>query len=257
MSDLSGLNNLQRRYQNIIEGIGQEAQNRDVTLVAVSKYATLQQMMLAWQLGIHCFGESRVQTALAKQAAWKTEKNWQEKKSQQDISWHYIGTLQRNKLRQLVGRFQLIQSVHSLAMAKSLSEEALKKQCLQPVLLQLNFSDDVSRNGFLPAVCQQAFQELSQLQGIQINGLMTMAPPELSLSQNTQALKQFFNQVRFFREKLEQKHQIPLPELSMGMSNDYREALSCGSTMIRIGNALFKNENLTYNNKSVNLDAPN
>lgn len=228
------------RYQKILENIRKYASGREVKLVAVSKYATLDQMELAYAEGIRCFGESRLAPSLQKQAEWNNC-------NRNDVDWHYIGTLQRKKVKKLLPAFQMIQSVSSFKLAECISQEAEASKVVQPVLIQLNLTEDAGKNGYVPEVLEKEFSALMGLNGITIRGFMAMAPSSLSLNQDTEGLKKFFIQIKLLRDELQEKFKNPLPELSMGMSHDYCEALKCGATIIRVGNALFKNQDLTYN----------
>ncbi|WP_303675041.1 YggS family pyridoxal phosphate-dependent enzyme [Vampirovibrio chlorellavorus] len=204
-----------------------------VTLVAVTKYATVEQMQTAYAAGIRHFGENKVQDALDKMASFPAT-------DYPDLRWHLIGHLQGNKVKKALGRFSLIHSVDSLPLAEAISNLSTQQGFLQPVLLQVNISQDASRHGFSPDELLDKAAQIARLPGLELRGLMTMAPAEASLTQNDAALKAAFSQVATLKSELESRLGIDLPELSMGMSHDFPQALACGATIIRIGNYLFK-----------------
>ncbi len=224
---------LSEQLQAVQATIRERAGDRPITVVAVTKYATVAQMRAAYQAGLRHFGENKVQDALGKMEAFPPEEF-------PDLRWHLIGSLQSNKVKKTVGAFSLIHSVDSETLAEHLSKQNVLAQNCQPVLLQLNLSDDGSRHGFAPQTVLPALSRIAALPGITVRGLMAMAPPEASLAQNESILKRHFDSVLQLRETLTAELGIPLPEISMGMSHDFPQALSSGATIIRIGNYLFK-----------------
>lgn len=190
----------------------------DVALIAVTKYATNEDLLEAYRLGLRSFAESRIPTALEKMAHLPS-----------DISWHFIGHLQSNKAAKSAGRFALIHSIDSLALAKKISDASLVQNCITQLLLQVNTSGEASKQGFTISACRQHFAKLSQLPGIAVQGLMTMAP----LTEDEQVLRSCFSLLRSLRDELK------LPHLSMGMSHDFPIAIEEGATLLRIGSALF------------------
>jgi pyridoxal phosphate enzyme (YggS family) len=224
------------QVETIIRQIRPEAGNQPVlpvTLVAVTKYATVEQMQTAYAAGIRHFGENKVQDALNKMASFPAT-------DYPDLSWHLIGHLQSNKVKKTLNRFSLIHSVDSLPLAEAISSHNAQQGLTQPVLLQVNISQDPTRYGFSPETLLSQATQIARLPGLELRGLMTMAPAEASLNQNEDALKAGFSQVATLKTELESRLGIPLPELSMGMSHDFPQALACGATIIRIGNYLFK-----------------
>jgi PLP dependent protein len=225
---------IQQRLSQIQAVIRQHATAASVTLVAVSKYASIEQIIEAYEAGIRNFGENKVQDALVKMEQLPLE-------FQQEIQWHFIGSLQSNKAKKTVGRFSLIHSIDSLKLAQVLSRHNADEKKRQPVLLQVNLSEDAERHGFMPDEVGSALSLMLGLDGIAVRGLMGMAPSEASLGDDPEAVKSVFCRLRDLRDQLERDLKISLPELSMGMSQDYTHALACGATIIRIGNYLFKN----------------
>lgn len=225
---------LAERLAHIQDEMAPYLKDRDITLIAVSKYATVEQLVEAFNAGIRHFGENKVQDALDKMAALPSV-------IQSQIQWHFIGHLQSNKVNKTLSHFAWIHSIDSVALAQSVSTANERSGSYQNVLLQVNSTVDETRHGFLPSQLPTALGQLRLLPGINIHGLMTMAPAEASKAGDSEALKQVFTNLRALRDELTAEFAIDLPELSMGMSQDYVQALQCGATMIRIGNYLFKN----------------
>lgn len=202
----------------------------DVTLIAVSKYVGTEAISEAVQCGVTEFGESRITDALQKQELLSDE-------IAQKAHWHFIGHLQTNKVKKAVGRFALIHSVDSMRLAEELSREAMKQSLSQAVLLQVKIVSDPNKSGFTPEELKQQFDRLLKLPGIKIQGLMTITP----LTDDKSILKECFSGLAALREELERKHSFTLKHLSMGMSDDWTEAVKYGATMIRLGRAIFEN----------------
>lgn len=208
--------------------IRQRLGGANVTLIAVSKYVSLDSVIEAYREGVTEFGESRIQDALDKQEKMPPD-------TAQYIHWHFIGHLQTNKVKKAVGRFALIHSVDSLRLAKELNSAAEKENLIQAVLLQVKVEEDPGKSGFSPADLTENMHEILALTSLKIEGLMTMAP----LTEDQNIWKRCFDGVRILRDELEQKFSISLPELSMGMSDDWPLAVTCGATMIRLGRSIF------------------
>jgi PLP dependent protein len=199
-------------------------------VVAVTKGASLEQCEDAFNAGLTHFGENRVQSLQEKQAAL----------AYLPIHWHVIGSLQQNKLPKLIGPKQLapvslIHSVDSLALANKVSQQAMLCGCPQAVLLQVNWVAEPQKRGFAPQALITELPSLFTLPGLSIQGLMWIAPQ----GAERQQLKQWFTGVAQFKDQLENSIQRALPELSMGMSQDFDIAVHCGATIIRVGSRLF------------------
>ncbi len=211
-----------------ITRIRERFSSHSVRLIAVTKNARNKQIEEAFNSGVTEFGESRVQDALKKMDSmppWLMEK----------ASWHFIGHLQTNKVKQAVGKFAMIHSVDSLRLAQEISRVSLARQINQPILLQVKLAPDESKSGFEPEQLKAHFSEIVKLPNIECRGLMTITPQNA-----TGAVRQeCFHGLKQLRDELEKETGVQLPELSMGMSDDWQEALSCGSTMLRIGTAIF------------------
>lgn len=209
----------------IREGLGQHA----ITLIAVTKGAAMGQIEEAHRTGVTEFGESRVQDAVAKMHELP---QWLMSNSH----WHFIGHLQTNKVKEAVGRFVLIHSVDSLKLAKEISRISANKGITQAILLQVKMADDPDKSGFAPLALKQEFSSIVQLPNLECRGLMTMTPLTATAAERLAC----FNGLRLLRDQLVGEHGLPLPELSMGMSGDWREAIHCGATMVRIGSEIFR-----------------
>lgn len=196
-------------------------------IIAVTKYFGAEKLVEAYKDGLRDFAENRVQDALE-----KFEQLPQEIK--ENSRFHLIGHLQSNKVKKAVGRFDLIQSVDSLKLAKMISDEALKQGIVQKILLQVNNADEEAKSGFSVGDLKRDFKEIISLKGIKVEGLMNIAPIA-----DEQTLECLFKGMQDLKAELESGFAYKLKELSMGMSGDYKTAIKYGSTMIRIGRKLF------------------
>ncbi len=198
-------------------------------IVAVTKYFDEKIFKEYFEAGLRDFGENRVSDALEKIS--KIPDN-----IRQNSNFHFIGHLQTNKVKDAVGIFCLIHSVDSLKLADVINNTAKNKGIIQHILLQINNAHEKQKFGFEPDELYMALPEMLKMENIKIAGLMNIAP----LSQDEDYLRNLFKDVKNFKDKLELDFNIQLKELSMGMSNDYRIAVSQGSTMIRLGRILFQ-----------------
>lgn len=199
-----------------------------VLLVAVTKTASPSQIEEAFKCGVTEFAENRIQDSLKRRNALPPNV------ATQSI-WHFIGHLQTNKVKHAVEHFDLIQSVDSLRLAEEISKEATRKDKIQRILLQVKVLPDESKSGFTPETLQTSFAKIASLENLQIDGLMTITPnsDEKSVRMNC------FNGLRTLRDELARQFNMPLPILSMGMTDDWQDAIECGSNMIRVGRAIF------------------
>lgn len=197
-------------------------------IIAVTKYVDTEKVVEAYQAGLRDFGENRLQDAEKKMKELPEEIN-------QNITWHFLGHLQTNKAKKVTGSFGYIHSVDSIKLAQILSESAQEKAISQKILIQVNISGEQTKFGFSADELKTSFEELINLKNIEIVGLMTMAP----FAEDENVQRQTFKGLRELRNKLQTEYKINIPELSMGMSNDYRVAYSEGATIVRIGRALF------------------
>ena len=196
-------------------------------IIAVTKYFGAEKLVEAYQDGLKDYAENRVQDALEKFGSLDAE-------IKENSRFHLIGHLQSNKVKKAVGKFYLIQSVDSLKLATAISDEAKKQGIVQKILLQVNNANEESKTGFSVDEIRRDFKEIISLDGIQVEGLMNIAPIA-----DDETLCMLFAGMRDLKTELENNFSYPLKELSMGMSSDYKLAVRYGSTMIRIGRKLF------------------
>ncbi|MGI6157111.1 MAG: YggS family pyridoxal phosphate-dependent enzyme [Saccharofermentanales bacterium] len=200
----------------------------DVRLVAVSKTFPMSDVLEAIACGQYDFGENRVQELTPKMDATEAESI--------DCAWHLIGTLQRNKVKFVVGRVTLIHSVDSLRLLKAIHRHAKNLGIVQDVLLQVNVSGEATKHGFSPDDLDQVFQARDQFPNVRITGLMTMAP----FTDDPETARPVFRALRELRDRwAPYEPDGALRELSMGMSQDYGVAIEEGATLIRVGSAIF------------------
>lgn len=198
----------------------------EIQLVAVSKYATIEQIEQAYHFGIRLFAESRVIEAVRKKQLLPP-----------DISWHFIGRIQSNKIHKMIGQFALIHSVADLKVAEALSSQSVDQGLIQPVLLQVNITDDVNKQGFGPDHLFNCWDQLCCLPGIHIQGLMTIAPH----TQDVDLIRHCFRSLADLQQVLNRSG-AGLTALSMGMSSDFHIAIEEGSTLVRIGSLIFSSD---------------
>jgi len=196
-----------------------------VTLVGVTKTVAAEVVRAAVALGLGDLGENRVQEAQAKIAAVGRER----------ARWHLVGHLQRNKAGRAVDLFDRIHSVDGLELAGALSGRAATSGRLLPVLVEVNVSGEATKFGVAPAELEPLLERIAALPGLRLDGLMTVGPPVESAPQ----ARPGFARLRELRDRAERSLGLRLPELSMGMSGDFEVAVEEGSTMVRVGTAIF------------------
>lgn len=209
----------------------------EITLVAVSKTMPLELIEAAMAAGLQDFGENRIEEAEAK------IRNFIEKPNRP--RWHMIGHIQSRKVKEIVPLFDIVHSVERLKIAQKLSEQAAQLGKTMPIFLEINISGEEAKDGFNavdwqkePEVKAALYEELQQvfaLPALDIRGLMTMAP----YYEEAEACRPVFAELAALREALRQEFKLPLPDLSMGMTNDYTVAIEEGATIVRIGRAIF------------------
>lgn len=219
--------NLSALFQKI-EAVTQQSgrKREEISFIAVSKGRSPDDIKEAYTAGCRDFGENRIPEALEKMELCP-----------QDIRWHFLGHLQRNKVSKIIGRFVLIHSIDTPELAEKVSEMSLQKGVRTSILLEANTSQESTKSGFSPAEWDKVFLQLLDLQGIEILGLMTMAP----LTEDKGLIRHTFSELRSLRDHLQQRAhtRADLSILSMGMSHDYEIAIQEGATLLRIGSALF------------------
>jgi pyridoxal phosphate enzyme (YggS family) len=197
----------------------------DVELVAVSKTHPPEAVVEAIDAGQLLFGESRVQEAKAKIPLLPGR-----------ARWHFIGHLQRNKIRHALGlNFELLHGIDTLDIAQDVDRIAGEVGAFPKLLLEVNVAGESSKYGFSPKKIREQMEELLALERLQIEGLMTIAP----LAPTAEASRPHFVKLRELREALQTEFRVPLPRLSMGMSGDYAVAVEEGATLVRVGTAIF------------------
>jgi PLP dependent protein len=199
----------------------------DVTLVAVCKTVDRAEVDLAYQLGLRHFGENRVQDALSKF----------ESDVPDDLMLHMIGSLQTNKANQVVGRFCLVHSLDRVSLATALNKRALQQDVVQPVLIQVNIAREEQKHGCLVEDLPALIEEVAGLDGLRLDGFMTMAP----LVSTPEEARPIFSNMREIAQLMTDRYpELQLTQISMGMTNDYVVAIEEGATIVRVGRALFQ-----------------
>ena len=194
----------------------------NVRLLAVSKGFSSQEIKYIHNKGQNDFGESRFQEAFEKQNLLKDFKN---------IKWHFIGRLQSNKIRKIVQNFEYIHSVDSYEKLIKISKISCESNKNPLIMLQVKLSDDPSKGGFNPKVLEEKWDQIKQFKSITIKGLMTINPKGLSSKEN----------FKLFKECRKLADSLELDDCSMGMSEDWEEAVDAGSTWLRLGSIIFGN----------------
>ena len=190
-----------------------------MNLLAVSKGFQSSDIEYIQSLGQIDFGESKFQEAILKPVF----------NSNNNLNWHFIGRIQTNKIRKIVENFDFIHSVDSYKKLLKISQVAIELQKMPKVFIQIKLAHDPGKSGLLYSELIANWDQIKQIKGILLIGLMTINPKGLNAEQNFQ----LFNKCRLIADKLE------LPHCSMGMSNDWEEAIKAGSTWIRLGSLIF------------------
>ncbi|MEY2479300.1 MAG: dependent protein [Verrucomicrobiota bacterium] len=196
----------------------------DVDLVAISKTHEAEKVRAAHEAGQILFGESRVQEARAKIPVLPSA-----------LRWHFVGHLQKNKIRHALPLFELFHGIDSLDLARELNRIADEAGMNPRILLEVNVAGEGSKFGFKPETLRAAMESLLALNRLTIEGLMCIPP----LAQEAEASRKFFVDLRENRDALEKEFDMKLPQLSMGMTNDFTVAVEEGATLVRVGTAIF------------------
>ena len=222
--------NIKQSVADICVASGRSADS--CTLIAVSKTKPVEMLKEAYDAGCRDFGENKVQEILDKYD-----------KLPQDIRWHMIGHLQTNKVKYIVDKVAMIHSVDSVKLAREISKEAVKHGVCVPILLEVNVAKEDSKFGFMAEELSKAVEEIALLPGIQVEGLMTIAPFVEDAEEN----RVYFKQLKQLAVDISAKNidNIHMRVLSMGMSGDYLVAVSEGATYVRVGSSIFGSR--TYN----------
>lgn len=198
-------------------------------IIAVTKYFDKEAMICAYNAGIRDFGESRVIEASEKINSLPDE-------IKKNSTFHLIGHLQTNKVKEAIMTFDYIHSVDSLKLAQCINTHCTQIGKIQKVLIQINNANEEQKFGFSRNELFEYFEEIMRLEQINVIGVMNIAP--LGIEENE--ILRLFEEIVTIRDELEIKFNCKLPEISMGMSQDYRLAAQAGATMLRIGRKLFK-----------------
>ncbi len=217
--------NLQRLQDSIEECVRLAGRpSGEARLVAVTKGRPMEWAQWLQDLGIEMLGESFLREFKDKVEAMP------------DAKWHYIGRLRRSEVNGVVGKCDLIHSVASLKVLQKIAQSATRLGIVQPLLLQVNTSGEEAKQGLAPKELAQLFdQGAHMLEGVEVRGLMTMAP----FSIEEDKIRDCFSSLRQLSDEMNKLHGSIMPELSMGMTNDYKLAIEEGATLVRIGSALY------------------
>lgn len=196
----------------------------EIELVAISKTHEAEKVRAAFEAGQQLFGESRVQEARAKIPLLPSA-----------ARWHFVGRLQKNKIRHALPLFELFHSVDSLELGQQMNRIADEEGSRPRVLLEVNVAGEGSKIGFAPDVLRTQIETLLELPRLTIEGLMTIPP----LASEAEASRKHFISLRELRVQFATEFNLPLPQLSMGMSGDFLVAIEEGATLVRVGTAIF------------------
>ena len=199
---------------------------KEITLIAVSKTKPVEMLQEAYQAGARDFGENKVQEIMDKYD-----------KLPSDIRWHMIGHLQTNKVKYIADKVYMIHSIESEKLAKEINKQALKAGRVIPILIEVNIAGEESKFGVTPAECEQLIRSIHSLPGIAVKGLMAVPP----FVQNPEDNRQYFNALKQLSVDIMQKNidNVCMDFLSMGMSGDYTVAIEEGANLVRVGTNIF------------------
>jgi len=221
-------NDIKSRFDAAVKKSGRK--DGEVMLLAATKTVAPEIINEAIKLGITHIGENRVQEFLSKND--EVTKN---------VTRHFIGHLQTNKVKDIVGKVSMIESVHSLKLAREIGKCSEKIGTVTDVLIEINIGGEESKSGFSPDEIDAAIDEMSAIRGIRIRGLMCIPP----ICEKSEQVKEYFNRMRklFVDIGLKKRDNVTMEFLSMGMSSDFEDAIECGSNLVRVGTALFGKRN--------------
>lgn len=221
----SNLNSVRKRIENAAAKTGRDSS--EIKLVAVTKKVEPERVIKSINLGINTFGENYAQE-------FRDKFKVLEKEVDQEIKWHFIGQLQKNKIKYVMGKVELIHSLDSLSVAEEINKRAENMGITVPVLIEVDTGGEESKGGINPSKLEEFLKELRCLSSIDVQGLMTMPP----YFDDPETARPYFYRLRELRDSL--LASFPkLNELSMGMSGDFEVAIEEGATIIRVGSAIF------------------
>ena len=219
--------NLANVEKNIEQACKNAGRSRDeVTLIAVSKTKPVEMLQEIYDENIRDFGENKVQELCSKMEQLPS-----------DISWHMIGHLQRNKVKYIVGKVELIHSVDTYRLAEEINIQAKKQNVIVPILVEVNIAHEESKFGISAEDAILLVEEISKLENIRIKGLMTIAP----YVENPEDNRLYFRKIKQLSVDITNKNidNVSMEILSMGMTGDYEVAIEEGATMVRVGTGIF------------------
>ena len=219
--------NLKQVEENIVQACKRAGRNpEDVTLIAVSKTKPIEMIEEAFAAGKRDFGENKAQEMKQKYEELPKE-----------IKWHFIGHLQTNKVKYVVGRATLIHSVDSLHLAEAINAESQKKGVISSILIEVNVAQEESKFGLAVEETFDLVKDIAKLSNVKIEGLMTIAP----FVENAEENREIFKQLRQLSVDIAAKNidNVSMGVLSMGMTNDYEVAVEEGATFVRVGTGIF------------------
>jgi hypothetical protein len=217
--------NLERVGEQIAQAAAQAGRAIDeIELVAITKTHPVEKVREAIEAGQTLFGESRIQEARAKIPALPSS-----------LRWHFVGHLQKNKIRHALPQFEMIHSVDSLSLAQEMNRIAEEEGLHPRVLLEVNVAGEGSKFGFAADKLREQMEELLALPRLSILGLMTIPP----MAEQAETSRKYFVQLRDLRNRLQKEFRVDLAQLSMGMTNDFPIAIEEGATLVRVGTAIF------------------
>ena len=223
------MNSVSQNLDRVREQIAQAAAKagrivEDVQLVAITKTHPAEKAREAIEAGQTLFGESRVQEARAKIPELPS-----------NLRWHFVGHLQKNKIRHALPLFEMIHSVDSLSLAQDINRVANEEGLHPRVLLEVNMAGQGSKFGFSSEKLRDEMEELLALPRLSILGLMTIPP----IAEEAEESRKYFVQLRELRDRLQTEFRVDLAQLSMGMTQDFPVAIEEGATLVRVGTAIF------------------
>nr|WP_300407108.1 YggS family pyridoxal phosphate-dependent enzyme [uncultured Ruminococcus sp.] len=228
------LTDIKYNYDFINEKIAEAARKAgktrdDITFLSATKTVEPEYINYAISLGLSYIGENKVQELLSKYDQYNLE----------NCSLQFIGHLQSNKVRQIVGKVDLIQSIDSMKLAKEVSKCSLKNNITSDILVEVNIGKEENKSGVMPEILEELVEEISTLPAVNVKGLMTIPP----ICEKKDEIRRYFEKMnRLFLDISSKKlDNVSMDILSMGMSSDYYEAILEGANMVRIGSALFGN----------------
>lgn len=223
---------IRHNYENIIRNIEDAAlasgrRAEDITFLAATKTVDPEFINYAISLGLRFIGENKVQELLSKYDSYDLDNS----------QLHFIGHLQTNKVRQIVGKVSMIQSVDSLRLAQEISRQSIKQGINTDILIEVNVGREENKSGVMPENLEELLCQISSLENISVQGLMAIPP----ICENEQKIRGYFQIMRnmFLDISSKKIDNIKMGTLSMGMSGDYREAILEGANLVRIGSSLF------------------